>query len=94
MRGNRVLQERIALIEANLSKLERLAALRREDFLSDFTKIDAAKHLFQISVEALLDCAYHIIAQRRWPPPGSRRGVIEKLFQEDLIGQQAIREIW
>ncbi len=24
---------------------------------SDFTKVDAAKHLFQVSVETLLDCA-------------------------------------
>ncbi len=90
MKENRVLQERIALVEANLSKLARLAKLRMEDFLSDFTKVAAAKHLFQISVETFLDCAYHLIAQRGWPPPGSRRGVIEKLFQEGLIGGQGM----
>lgn len=88
MQENRVLRERIGLVEANLSKLERLAALGRKDFLSDFTRVDAAKHLFQVSVEALLDCAYHFIAQRRWSPPGSRREVIAKLFQEGLIGEQ------
>jgi hypothetical protein len=34
-----------------VEKLSRLATLTKEDFLADFTKVESAKHLFQVSVE-------------------------------------------
>ncbi len=40
-----------------VQKLAHLASLPRKEFLSDFTKIESAKHLFQVSVEPALTSA-------------------------------------
>jgi len=42
--------------------LKWLAGFSAEEFLADFTKVESAKHLFQVSVECCLDVSNHIIA--------------------------------
>jgi uncharacterized protein YutE (UPF0331/DUF86 family) len=44
------------------AKLAILAAYPTEEFLDDFTKVESAKHLLQISIQSCLDIAQHIIA--------------------------------
>ena len=39
-------------------KLGRLAEFSEADFLADFTKVESAKRLLQVSVEACLDIAH------------------------------------
>jgi uncharacterized protein YutE (UPF0331/DUF86 family) len=54
--------------------LEKLAilALRPEAvFLQDFTNVESAKHLLQISVECCLDIAHHIVADEGYRTPTS-----------------------
>ena len=43
-------------------KLDALAEFSEGDFLRDFTKVESAKHLLQISVESCLDIAHHLVA--------------------------------
>jgi len=51
--------DRVETILSNLKgyveKLWQLAAFPPEVFLTDFTKVESAKHLFQVSVECCLD---------------------------------------
>lgn len=49
-------------------KLEKLAALPPQEFLTDFTKVESAKHLLQVSVEACLDIGHHLIADGGYRP--------------------------
>jgi len=49
-------------------KLAILAAYARSDFLQDFTKVESAKYLLQISVQCCLDIAYHIISEKGYSP--------------------------
>ena len=50
-----------------LGKLAILAALPQEAFTQDFTKVDSAKHLLQVSIECCLDIAHHIVADEGYP---------------------------
>jgi uncharacterized protein YutE (UPF0331/DUF86 family) len=80
-------------LKGYVEKLNHLATLSREEFLSDFTKIESAKHLFQISVECCLDVSNHIIASERFRAPKnyaesfeilSEKGIFPKTFLTTL----------
>ncbi len=76
---------KIQYIEDNLSKLEKIKSFSREDFLNDFIKIEAAKHLLQISVESMIDIAAHIIARKRLTAPGSSAEMFDILKDADIL---------
>jgi len=72
-------------LKGYLEKLKRLAILSREEFLSDFTKVESAKHLFQVSVECCIDVANHIIASERFPVPKSYAESFETLAEKGIL---------
>lgn len=72
-------------LRGNLEKLKHLASLNREDFLSDFTKVESAKHLFQVSVESCIDVSNYIIASERFRPPKSYAETFEILAEQGVI---------
>jgi uncharacterized protein YutE (UPF0331/DUF86 family) len=49
-------------LRSSQDKLNFLAKYDFEEFAPDFTKVESAKHLLQVSVECCLDLAHHIIA--------------------------------
>ncbi len=75
----------LANLKGYLEKLRGLAALPREEFLSDFTKVEGAKHLFQVSVECCLDVSNHIIASERFRAPKSYAESFEILAEQGII---------
>lgn len=68
-----------------VEKLNRLAALTQEEFLADFTKVESAKHLFQVSVECCLDVSHHIIASERFRAPKSYAESFEILAEQEVL---------
>lgn len=58
-------------LRAYLGKLAILAALPQEAFTQDFTKVESAKHLLQVSIECCLDIAHHIVADEGYRTPTS-----------------------
>jgi uncharacterized protein YutE (UPF0331/DUF86 family) len=52
-------------------KLTILKQVPQADFIEDFTKVESAKHLLQVSVQACIDMAHHIIAEKGWRTPQS-----------------------
>jgi uncharacterized protein YutE (UPF0331/DUF86 family) len=72
-------------LRGNLEKLKHLASLSREDFLSDFTKVESAKHLFQVSVESCIDVSNHILASEHFRPPKSYVETFEVLAEHGVI---------
>ena len=52
-----------------LEKLAFLAALPEDTFLQDFTNVESAKHLLQVSIECCLDIAHHIVADEGYRAP-------------------------
>jgi uncharacterized protein YutE (UPF0331/DUF86 family) len=52
-----------------LEKLAFLAVLPEETFRQDFTNVESAKHLLQVSIECCLDIAHHIVADEGYRTP-------------------------
>jgi uncharacterized protein YutE (UPF0331/DUF86 family) len=52
-----------------LKKLVILAELPEEVFLRDFTNVESAKYLLQVSIECCLDIAHHIVADEGYRAP-------------------------
>ena len=65
------IRSKIQTIEGNTAKLKELGKYSLEEFLSDFRNVEAAKHLLQVNVEAMIDIANHIAARNRWRTPGT-----------------------
>lgn len=72
-------------LKGYVEKLSTLAGLSREEFLADFTKVESAKHLFQVSVECCLDVGNHIIASERFRAPKSYVESFEILAEQKII---------
>ncbi len=66
-----LLASRIGKIHSYLEKLRILAAIPQEEFLQDFTKVESAKHLLQVSIESCLDIAHHIVADEGYRTPAN-----------------------
>jgi len=65
--------------------LGQLASHSREEFLADFTKVESAKHLFQVSVECCLDVSNHIIASEGFRTPKNYVESFEILAEQGII---------
>lgn len=82
-----VIQNKITIMENNLIKMETLAKLPEEEFLDKFYYVESAKHLLQISIEAMLDIANHIIARERYRIPKTYTEAIIVLVEEGILPQ-------
>ena len=65
------IRSKIQTIEGNCAKLKELGKYSLQEFLNDFRNVEAAKHLMQINVKAMIDVANHIAARNRWRTPGT-----------------------
>jgi uncharacterized protein YutE (UPF0331/DUF86 family) len=50
-------------------KLSRLAAFSEAEFKKEFTRIESAKHLLQVSIQSCIDIAHHIVADGDYRTP-------------------------
>jgi len=83
-----VIRRKTHYIEANQDKLAYLSKLTSQEFSEDFRNIEAAKHLLQVSIEAMLDIANHIIARNRWGIPTKSSDSIRILREKGYFSQQ------
>ena len=56
-------------LQSYLEKLAILASRPEEVFLQDFTNVESAKHLLQVSLECCLDIAHHVVADEGYRTP-------------------------
>ena len=81
--------DKVASILNNLrgyrEKLEKLAAFSEGDFLRDFTKVESAKHLLQVSIEACLDIAHHLVADGGYRTPEDSYDAFVVLNEEKIL---------
>ncbi|MEZ4869012.1 MAG: DUF86 domain-containing protein [Caldilineaceae bacterium] len=68
-----------------LEKLSILATYEREEFLQDFTKVESAKHLLQVSIECSLDLAHHVIADEGLRTPQDSYDSFVVLNEEEIL---------
>lgn len=83
-------EQKILIMQQNLNKLRKLRELHKEEFIEDFRNIDSAKYLLQISIEAMLDIASHIIARNRWGKPEDNKAHFQMLADNGVIDKADI----
>jgi len=79
------IRERLQLVQSNLERLEWLATHELATFVADFRNLEAAKHLLQVSIEALLDVCSHIVARWRLGAPADNQETLEVLARQGLL---------
>lgn len=81
--------QKVASILNNLlgyrEKLGQLAAIPETEFLSDFTKVESAKHLLQVSIESCIDIAHHAIADNGYRAPQDSYDAFVVLNEEKIV---------
>jgi len=79
------IDQKLLFIDTCLNKLKKLRAFDKDVFIDDFTKIDSAKYLLQVSIEAMLDISSHLIARNRWGKPKDNKEHFKILFDNGII---------
>ena len=78
----------LSRLRTYLEKLRTLAEHQREDFINDFTKVESAKHLLQVSIESCLNISQHIIASERFRSPENYAESFEILAENRVIPEE------
>jgi uncharacterized protein YutE (UPF0331/DUF86 family) len=81
----KVMASRIGKLRSYLEKLRILAAIPKEEFLQDFTKVESTKHLLQVSVECCLDIAHHIVADEGYRTPADYYDTFVVLKEREIL---------
>lgn len=83
-----VVRSRCAEIEEAVARLERLAALSREQFLADRDSQDIACYRLLVGIEAALALCYHVTARRLRKAPEDYAACFATLSEAGLVSQE------
>lgn len=81
---------KLQAITDSLSKLEELAQMGKDVFLTDFRSIDSAKYNLQTSIEAMIDICNHIISRKRLRVPATNVESFEVVTEAGLLPADAL----
>jgi len=81
---------KLQAITGSLSKLEELAQMDRDVFLTDFRSIDSAKYNLQTSIEAMTDICNHIVSRKRLRVPATNVESFEVVSEAGLLPAVAL----
>jgi uncharacterized protein YutE (UPF0331/DUF86 family) len=85
-------QKKVSFILNNLQgfldKLAILANYPPDEFTQDFTKVESAKHLLQVSVESCIDLAHHMIADEGFRTPKDSYDAFVILYEEGVLPEE------
>ena len=84
-------RERFRFVENGLERLEWLATQELAEFIRDFRNPETAKHLLQVSIEALFDVGSHIVARWRLGAPADNQEVLEVLARQGLFPSEHLQ---
>ncbi|HOL55339.1 MAG TPA: DUF86 domain-containing protein [bacterium] len=82
--------EKLNIINDSLLKLEELASLSIEQFMSDFRNYDSAKYNLIKAIEAMIDVGNHIIARRGLGIPKSFSETFEILGNNGIVSKDSV----
>lgn len=84
------IDQKLLFMDICLNKLKKLRAFDKEIFIEDFTKVDSAKYLLQVSIEAMLDISSHLIARNRWGKPKDNKEHFQMLSDNGIIDKNDV----
>jgi uncharacterized protein YutE (UPF0331/DUF86 family) len=78
-------QSKLDLLKANLEKLDRIPQTSFDEWRGDFRNVEATLHLLQTSIQALVDLAAYLVAERSLATPRTSHETIERLEEASLL---------
>jgi uncharacterized protein YutE (UPF0331/DUF86 family) len=87
------INEKTAFALSNLENLKKLRNIPEDEFYSDFRNIESAKHLLQVSIEAMIDIANHIIARKKLDRPESYSHSFKILNERGIISDDKLENL-
>ncbi len=78
-------RDKLQIIKDNLAKLEKIQTKGLDGFLESPFLADAATHLLQVSIAAMLDISHHLVSRNHLGTPKSYRETVEMLTQADIL---------
>jgi uncharacterized protein YutE (UPF0331/DUF86 family) len=85
-----VLASIVTRLRGYLEKLKILAAIPQEEFIQDFTKVESAKHLLQVSIECCLDIAHHFVADGGYRRPADYYDTFVVLHENGILPEDSM----
>lgn len=76
---------RLLTLNEALQHLAARGSVGADQLRADPTLRAAVERWLQVAIEACIDLAYHVIAERGWTPPDTSRGSFETLAAHGLI---------
>lgn len=84
------LEQKILFMQTNVAKLKKLSKIDKGIFIEDFRNVDSSKYLLQVTIEAMLDIASHLIARNRWGKPEDNKAHFQMLADNNVIKTEDI----
>ena len=84
------IDQKLVFMNTCLNKLKKLKSFDKDGFIDDFTKVDSAKYLLQVSIEAMLDISSHLIARNRWGKPKDNKEHFQILADNGIIDDKDV----
>lgn len=72
-------QSKLDILKANLERLDEIPQGSFDEFASDSRNLDATLHLLQTSIQALIDLASYLVADKSLATPRTSHEVLERL---------------
>ena len=91
MVNNEKIRDKIQFIKENISKLEEISTVKPEQFTNNLLMSPASTRLLQISIEAMIDIANHIVARKHLGTPKTYRESMEILSREGIIPKEKLQ---
>jgi uncharacterized protein YutE (UPF0331/DUF86 family) len=85
-----VFDRRLERLEQAIVDLRSIAALDRARFVADRALQAQAERWTQVAVEACVDLAHHLIADRGWSTPSTYRDAFRILGEHSVIAADAV----
>lgn len=76
-----------------VSKLKTLSEYPEKDFTGDFTRLNSAKYLLQISIETCLGIGNHIISSEKFRAPKDYSDIPRVLYENHIIPEDFMLEL-
>lgn len=87
------IQQKATFLQDRLEKLQDLREQGRQAFLRNAHAEAAATQWVQVSVQAMIDLAHHIIAREGWGLPSSYQESMDILVREGFLPRKARRDL-
>ena len=84
------IRDKLQSIKDNLSELDQIAKYNIQTFVADTILFHATTRMLQISIEAILDIAQHIVARNHLGTPKTYREAIELLAGVGIVSEEQL----